>query len=534
MSQQQQQQQQVWLGLAGDLVGPSDAPDYYTTKVGGCAVLPGSQPPAEALSGCTCSVCVRPLSLLMQAYAPHSAAPERVLLMLGCTKLGCGKEAGCYKALRCQLPPQQQQQPEEPSAAAAAAPQEPAAAAAPQEPAAAPPAAAVGFDAVSAADDDWGDAGDWGAVASSTVTGTSCAAYDFSDLVQSLEAAGQQAAAAAASKARAKPKLQLAAEASDAAAAGDAAAGEAAACCRVTAGPQLPEFYVYSEAEPGEAGAKSISSKELQHVQQLLAAYEAAEAAAGTTSSTGTSAAPGTSRQQQQAAAAASSADAAAAADEGGSWAGEGYEEDQARGVERGYLKFAKRLARQPKQCARYSLGGPLLWPKASLPQPPPCAACGGPRAFELQLMPSLMQLSIEAAQMALEQHMPVDAAAVDAVANWDWATVAVFTCQASCSSSSKQPQAPPPPPAAAAVDSKQQQQQQQCEVFSEAVFLINEQDCHLALPPPVPGVGAGSEPGAAPSAAVAAAAAAAAPAANDDDLDGEEQASFEDDEEDN
>jgi hypothetical protein len=63
---QQQQQQQVWLGLAGDLVGPRDAPDHYTTKVGGCVVLPGSEPPAEVLSGCTCSVCGCPLSLLMQ------------------------------------------------------------------------------------------------------------------------------------------------------------------------------------------------------------------------------------------------------------------------------------------------------------------------------------------------------------------------------------------------------------------------------------------------------------------------------------
>jgi hypothetical protein len=62
----QQRQQQVWLGLAGALVNPNDAVDCYTTKVGGCAVLPGSQPPAEALSGCTCSVCGRPLSLLMQ------------------------------------------------------------------------------------------------------------------------------------------------------------------------------------------------------------------------------------------------------------------------------------------------------------------------------------------------------------------------------------------------------------------------------------------------------------------------------------
>jgi hypothetical protein len=30
---------------------------------------------------------------------------------------------------------------------------------------------------------------------------------------------------------------------------------------------------------------------------------------------------------------------------------------------------------------------------------------------FELQLMPSLMQLTIEAAQMALEQELPVDTA---------------------------------------------------------------------------------------------------------------------------
>lgn len=35
------------------------------------------------------------------------------------------------------------------------------------------------------------------------------------------------------------------------------------------------------------------------------------------------------------------------------SWAGEQYEEDHLRGVEGSYLKFAKRLARQPDQCAR-------------------------------------------------------------------------------------------------------------------------------------------------------------------------------------
>jgi hypothetical protein len=183
---------------------------------------------------------------ISQAYAPHSAAQERVLLVLGCTKLGCGKEAGCYKALRCQLPSQQQQQQlaEPKPAAAAAEPQQPAAAAA------AP--AAVGFDAFSAADDDWGAADDWGAT-EPTVTGTSCAAFDFSDLVQSLEAAGQQAAAAAAAaKAKAKQPPAVAASAASAFAEDGASAAAAAECCRVSMGAQLPEFYVYSEAEPGE------------------------------------------------------------------------------------------------------------------------------------------------------------------------------------------------------------------------------------------------------------------------------------------
>jgi hypothetical protein len=103
-----------------------------------------------------------------------------------------------------------------------------------------------------------------------------------------------------------------------------------------------------------EAAAKSISSKELQYVQQLMAEYEAAEAA----TTTGTGATASSSRQAQQQQQHAAAATAAAASDaagdgEGGSWVGEGYEEDQLRGVERGYLKFSKRLARQPQQCAR-------------------------------------------------------------------------------------------------------------------------------------------------------------------------------------
>lgn len=61
--------------------------------------------------------------------------------------------------------------------------------------------------------------------------------------------------------------------------------------------------------------------------------------------------------------------------------------------------------------CDRYCLNGPLLWPKSTPPQPRQCPHCGAPRVFELQLMPALIQLTIEAAQMALEQDLQVDAA---------------------------------------------------------------------------------------------------------------------------
>lgn len=47
--------------------------------------------------------------------------------------------------------------------------------------------------------------------------------------------------------------------------------------------------------------------------------------------------------------------------------------------------------------------------------------------------MPALSQMVLEAAGMLQEQGMAVDAAVVNAVGNWDWCTVAVFTCRDSC-----------------------------------------------------------------------------------------------------
>lgn len=242
------------------------------------------------------------------------------------------------------------------------------------------------------------------------------------------------------------------------------------------------------------ASSKAISSKELQHVQELLTAYEAADNIPAPTGSTSSSSSAGnaSSSSAQPAATAAAAAAGASNADAegeaGASWAGEEYEPDNVRCMQRSYLKFMKRLARQPQQCARWVQGGavlqlgdrsallclncsnkglpgaaqvdgffygsiqllksgmaplqlrksgplrthsnaitaaaaavavaccrychngPVLWPQSKLPEPSPCQSCGGPRVFELQLMPALSQLVLEAAGMTQEMELDVDA----------------------------------------------------------------------------------------------------------------------------
>jgi hypothetical protein len=105
------------------------------------------------------------------------------------------------------------------------------------------------------------------------------------------------------------------------------------------------------------AAAKGISDKELQHVKQLLDVYQAESAIVhGSITSIGSSGGSSGSHSclQQQGPAATVAAAARAGEDEPeGSWAGELYEKDEVRGVERSYLKFSKRVARQPQQCAR-------------------------------------------------------------------------------------------------------------------------------------------------------------------------------------
>lgn len=115
-------------------------------------------------------------------------------------------------------------------------------------------------------------------------------------------------------------------------------------------------------------------------------------------------------------------------------WSGEQYEPDSAFGASAEFLKFARRVARVPEQCARYGVGVPVLWPAGEkrLPDTGACKRCGAARRWELQVMAPLLAMVDE----AREWHVAEGAAEESLLgypSSWDWSTVAVATCTASC-----------------------------------------------------------------------------------------------------
>lgn len=88
-----------------------------------------------------------------------------------------------------------------------------------------------------------------------------------------------------------------------------------------------------------------------------------------------------------------------------------------------------------------------MLWPLSEQPRPPACALCGAPRVFEVQLMAPLMAVVLECADwLAVEEggggeggRLAQHRTAINAAANWDFVTLAVFTCSANCCGRSDQ-----------------------------------------------------------------------------------------------
>ncbi len=85
---------------------------------------------------------------------------------------------------------------------------------------------------------------------------------------------------------------------------------------------------------------------------------------------------------------------------------------------DKAFNKFKKRIAYQPDQILRYDRSGEPLWVSNECTMKtsdvPSCPHCDGPRVFEFQIMPQLL-----------------NDLGNDTV---DWGTIAVYTCQKSCS----------------------------------------------------------------------------------------------------
>ncbi|GAB2269731.1 hypothetical protein Dimus_004652 [Dionaea muscipula] len=93
----------------------------------------------------------------------------------------------------------------------------------------------------------------------------------------------------------------------------------------------------------------------------------------------------------------------------------------------RSWASFEERIAKDPNQILRCSKGGngKPLWPKLtgrpSKADIPACQYCGGPLRFEFQIMPQLLYyFNVENEADSL-----------------DWATIAAYTCAASCDETS-------------------------------------------------------------------------------------------------
>ncbi|GAB4818916.1 hypothetical protein N2152v2_005962 [Parachlorella kessleri] len=397
-----------------------------------------------------------------QAHAPLTAAQagaavtERFVYVLGCVADKC---PGSWKVIRCQPPsavPAAKACSDTPSGCLGGG-QEPSRLPVASEPYAAGDSWGVadgGSGCWGVEDASWeasdGSAGGWG-VGAAAAEGTAPSAFDFDDLNAALEAAQK-----APNKAQQQSAVRTRQPRPDEVTVTSSPSTAPTHGCYTRA--CLPSFYLIAEAEPQAAAGKQLAKQEREHLQQLLLQYQQESGQELVDGSSNVSSSSSAGSQAGAAAAAAAAAGACLPSIEGtsDSWGGEGYEQDavlhapdkarQGGGVKPAYLKFTKRLAACPDQCARYSFGGTPLWPDDALPAPQPCAACGAPLVFELQLMAPAIHYLDESADWLLEGGKELDSRSDEAAgtadggcevlrppASWEWATVAVYSCSRSC-----------------------------------------------------------------------------------------------------
>eukprot|EP00252_Welwitschia_mirabilis_P008153 TRINITY_DN19873_c0_g1_i2.p1 TRINITY_DN19873_c0_g1~~TRINITY_DN19873_c0_g1_i2.p1 ORF type:complete len:430 (-),score=79.68 TRINITY_DN19873_c0_g1_i2:493-1782(-) len=105
-------------------------------------------------------------------------------------------------------------------------------------------------------------------------------------------------------------------------------------------------------------------------------------------------------------------------------WDDDEFEPGRTLNAEQTSLKFKKRLDCCPEQCFRYCFGGRPLLANTDRGDPGICALCGGPRVYEMQLMPPILYYLQQACK---------DMPSVYSANNWEWSTIIVYTCAQSC-----------------------------------------------------------------------------------------------------
>ena len=101
----------------------------------------------------------------------------------------------------------------------------------------------------------------------------------------------------------------------------------------------------------------------------------------------------------------------------------EKYEKTGARHGDDVFSRFMKKISLCPQQILRYCRSGKPLFvsklPSNETRAAPACGSCGGPRTFELQLMPALVSL-LQRTDISTEAEL-------------EFGTVLVYTCASSC-----------------------------------------------------------------------------------------------------
>ncbi|KAG0575991.1 hypothetical protein KC19_5G046600 [Ceratodon purpureus] len=398
---------EVVLGLPGAWAEETNEPaDHYTTKIGG---QPDWPVPLQDVNDelLKCGVCGGYLGLVAQIYAPltlyGAKLDERSLFILGCPSASCGVDRNSWRTIRFQkdVPSESTSQQDQTESAAGSSTAslsgprsglgealsnqgwgEDASSSQPEPPQQDP--------------DNWWDENSWDGYAGDD--GNESEAMNLQELQSSLLEAGYAAAGSRNQHHHHHHHHHHNPGRGNQGDDGGSESGEATTSNRTISEsslPSLPCFYVYTQSEQStpyesattrsENPAEPDPNDPLNEIEDPYGIVEGV----------------------------------------GELWEAEDYEPDQALSADRTYLKFKKKLDISPEQCFRYCFGGRPLWATDAHDEPGTCGACGGPRVYEMQLMPPVLYFLQQA-----YKDLPPSAYGPN---DWEWSTLVVYSCAQSC-----------------------------------------------------------------------------------------------------